>query len=56
MLRLFVLAAALLSLAMANESDEKPQVEIEDGVLVLTDKNFDSVVKDNEFVLVEFCK
>ena len=54
MLRLFVLAAALLSLAMAN--DEKPQVEIEDGVLVLTDKNFDSVVKDNEFVLVEFCK
>ena len=55
MLRLFVLAAVLMSLAMAND-DEKPQVEIEDGVLVLTDKNFDSVVKDNEFVLVEFCK
>lgn len=32
------------------------EVTIEDGVLVLTDDNFKSVVTDNEFVLVEFCK
>jgi len=30
------------------------EVKTEDGVLVLTTDNFDSVIKDNEFVLVEF--
>lgn len=30
------------------------EVKTEDGVLVLTTANFDSVIKDNEFVLVEF--
>lgn len=32
------------------------EVKTEDGVLVLTTENFESVIKDNEFVLVEFCK
>lgn len=32
------------------------EVKTEDGVLVLTTDNFESVIKDNEFVLVEFCK
>lgn len=32
------------------------EVKTEDGVLVLTTDNFPSVIKDNEFVLVEFCK
>lgn len=30
------------------------EVKTEDGVLVLTTDNFESVIKDNEFVLVEF--
>lgn len=32
------------------------EVKTEDGVLVLTTDNFESVIKENEFVLVEFCK
>lgn len=32
------------------------EVKTEDGVLVLTTDNFESIIKDNEFVLVEFCK
>lgn len=47
-----IFAAALLIAYAATESE----VELEDGVLVLTEDNFDSVVQDNEFVLVEFCK
>ena len=47
----FLLACfLLLGAALAEEP------KVEDGVLVLTTDNFDSVVKDNEFVLVEFCK
>lgn len=28
----------------------------EDGVMVLTDANWEHAIKDNEFILVEFCK
>ena len=41
-----VLLAAACALAEITE---------EEGVLVLTNDNFDGAVKDNEFVLVEFC-
>ena len=37
-------------------SDQAPEVKEEDNVLVLTEKNFDSVVTSNRHVLVEFCK
>jgi len=32
------------------------EVKSDEGVLVLTVKNFKQAVKDNEYVLVEFCK
>ena len=37
---------------MADE--EAPKVEEEDGVLVLTMDNFDSVVMEEDIILVEF--
>ena len=44
---------ALLLVAASVCADE---IKSEDGVLVLTVDNFDSAIKSNEFVLVEFCK
>lgn len=35
---------------------EEAEVKTEDGVLILTTDNFQSVIKENEYVLVEFCK
>lgn len=32
------------------------KVETEDGVLVVTKDNFESVIQDNEYVLLEFCE
>ncbi len=49
-MRLLLLASlSLLSLSSASEDITK-----EEGVLVLTTKNFDKAIEDNEFVLVEF--
>lgn len=32
------------------------KIETEDGVLVVNKDNFDSVIQDNDYVLLEFCK
>ena len=34
----------------------KAEIETDENVLVLTDENFDEALKDNKFILVEFCK
>lgn len=31
-------------------------IEVEEDVLVLTTKNFDKALEDNQYILVEFCK
>lgn len=53
-----MLKIALLTILVvfAAAEEAKPEVELDEGVLVLTTENFDSVVNGNEFVLVEFCK
>jgi len=53
MLKQFVLAAILF---VACSYADEAEVAIEDGVLVLTETNFDEVLKSHEFILVEFCK
>ena len=45
---LFVLA--LSAVALADDAD----ITKEEGVLVLTEKNFEGAIADNEFILVEF--
>lgn len=45
-----VLCLAVLTLTVRGEIAE------EDDVLVLTSNNFDDAIKENNFILVEFCK
>lgn len=47
---LFSIVAILVAASNAAEVTE------EDNVAVLTDKNFQSFIDENAFVLVEFCK
>lgn len=46
----------VLVASLAWAAADEPKVDVEEGVLVLTTENFDHVVNNNEFVLVEFCK
>lgn len=48
-MKVFILLAIVATAALGEEKIEK-----EEGVLVLTEKNFDQALADNEFVLVEF--
>jgi protein disulfide-isomerase A1 len=53
MLRLFALLCLLVSFSVASFATDV-DVEIDQNVLVLTDDNFDSVIAQNEHILVEF--
>ena len=46
-------ALACLGFVAAAFADEE-EIKKEEGVLVLTEKNFEKAIADNEFVLVEF--
>lgn len=48
MMRLFFVAAFAVLAAVRGA------IELEDGVMVLTDDNFDGAIKDNKHILVEF--
>jgi len=50
MLFKFIALCVISSLVIAEEVTE------EEGVIVLTESNFDKVVDDNQYILVEFCK
>ncbi|XP_011208094.1 protein disulfide-isomerase [Bactrocera dorsalis] len=50
----FVISSLLLVAVIASGAYAAEEVKLEDGVLVLTTDNFDEVIKNNEFVLVEF--
>ncbi len=48
MMRLFFLAVVALA------ASARAAIEMEEGVMVLTDDNFDGAIKDNNAILVEF--
>ena len=48
-MRSLLFALAFVAVALADEEITK-----DEGVLVLTEKNFEKAVEDNEFILVEF--
>lgn len=52
----FTLTACILTLSGLVHCDAEPKIDVENGVLVLTQANFEAAITDNEFILVEFCK
>lgn len=49
------LFTTLLFIISARAGVYADEIEIDEGVLVLTKSNFKTAIADNEFVLVEFC-
>ena len=53
-MRFLLLALASICLAVRAEDAEDGLIMVEDGVLVLTDANFDKAIEANSQILVEF--
>ena len=53
-LGLFLFCTICVHVGLSAES--APEVEEEEDVMVLTEKNFEHAVESNKHVLVEFCK
>ena len=53
-MRLLLLTLASICLAVRAEEAEDGLIVVEDGVLVLTDANFDKAIEANSQILVEF--
>lgn len=53
---MYLLAVATCILAFSGFVRCEAEVNVEGGVLVLTQANFQNQIKENEFILVEFCK
>lgn len=53
----FTVTACILAFSgLVHCESDASKIEVENNVLVLTQANFPSAIKDNEYVLVEFCK
>ena len=53
-MRLLLLALATVCLAVRAEEAEEGLIVVEEGVLVLTDDNFQKAIDANSQILVEF--
>ena len=53
-MRLFLVALTFFCLAVKAEEAEEGLIVVEEGVLVLTDDNFQKAVEANSQILVEF--
>ena len=53
-MRLFLVALTFFCLAVKAEEAEEGLIVVEEGVLVLTDDNFQKAIEANSQILVEF--
>lgn len=52
----YTVAACLVLCSGIVFADSEVEIKIEGGVLVVTKDNFQDILKDNTYILIEFCK
>lgn len=53
---LLAVTTFILAISGYIRCEAEPKPVVENGVLVLTQANFQTALKEHEFILVEFCK